>query len=115
MNNPIQEPLKTFLYENGITSNNLSLSTRLYHDLGIYGDTAFWLFEDIESRGVDLKNFVFDKYFPPEVYGNSIFSRFFYATIPFANAVKRKKCSYQPLTLAMIRDCLDLGVFVDPS
>lgn len=46
---------------------NISGQTRIYHDLGIGGDDAWELLDDVrEEFGVDFSNFNFSKYFPDE-------------------------------------------------
>jgi hypothetical protein len=61
--------------------------TRLYHDLGIYGDDAEFFFLDLEKKHhVNLKNFNIDKYFPAE-FGS-------------------KKLDYPPFTIGMLDEMI---------
>ncbi|WP_368501967.1 DUF1493 family protein [Photobacterium sp. 1_MG-2023] len=58
-------------------------STRLYHDLGIYGDEAYEFISILEtSFGVDLSSFVFESYFPMEFPGDTQSQRVFYWLFP---------------------------------
>ncbi|KKC99105.1 hypothetical protein KY46_14800 [Photobacterium halotolerans] len=57
--------------------------TRLYHDLGIYGDEAYEFISILEtSFGVDLSSFVFESYFPMEFPGDTQLQRVFYWVFP---------------------------------
>jgi hypothetical protein len=82
---------------------SMSMNTRLFHDLGIYGDSAI---EDtqllLEKFGVDLSGFDFAKYFPPEFEGRNKFEAFLITCVPFLTMVLRKRRVYFPLTLDMI-------------
>jgi hypothetical protein len=50
----------------------MSMHTRLFHDLGAYGDSAIEDMQLLEEEfGVDLSGFEFAKYFPPEFEGRS--------------------------------------------
>ena len=46
-------------------------SSRLYHDLGIYGDDACEMLEEVREKfGVDFTGFDFSRYFPNETDGS---------------------------------------------
>ena len=98
--------LVNFLKMGGIRQSQIDkcdLDTRLYHDLGVYGEAA----EDCmavlaETYQVDLTNFDFEVYFPPEYPGKTGLSRALLWQIPFARYFAEKNANYEPLTLAMI-------------
>lgn len=77
--------------------------TRMYHDLGLYGDVAEAYMEVLARHyQVDLSNFRFESFFPGEFQGKTLLSRTLLWLIPFASKVSRQRSSYQALTLAMI-------------
>lgn len=77
--------------------------TRLFHDLGLYGDIADAYIETLAKRhSVDISKFEFPKYFPPEFLGNSFAERMLYWLVPFVGRYKRARMEYRPLTLEMI-------------
>ncbi|MGZ3974333.1 MAG: DUF1493 family protein [Flavisolibacter sp.] len=80
------------------------LGTRLYHDLGIYGEVAEDYLEVLANQyHVDLSNFVFERYFPPEFPGKSKISRFLIWFFPYIrNFFGSKEEQYLPITLRMI-------------
>jgi len=85
----------------------LTKDTSLYHDLNIYGDVAETYIEVlIEVYKVDMSNFIFDKYFPPEFIGDSVFTKILYSFIPFIGAVNRKKLNFQLFTIEMLEDLM---------
>lgn len=46
-----------------------NVNTRVYQDMGLYGDDAIDLFDALaEIYHVDMSGFSFEKYFPPEFY-----------------------------------------------
>ena len=58
-----------FLADFGLSKHlikRINGSTRLFHDLGIYGDDAEELLAMLNTRGVDVTEFTFDTYFPRE-------------------------------------------------
>ena len=90
-----------------------TLQTRLYHDLGLYGDTAWWFVEDV-AKEVDMSQFCFERYFPSECYGESHFTRMIYWLCPFVGAARRKRETYEPLTLQVVLESLESGKWADP-
>lgn len=81
----------------------MNASTRLYHDLGIFGDDAIEYMQLLHQRfGVDLSRFDVDRYFPPEFEGRNKLEAFFLTLIPFSGFLLRRRRSYPPLMLAMI-------------
>lgn len=78
-------------------------NTRMYHDLGFYGDTAEACMEMLANHyRVDLTGFEFDKYFPPEFAGKSMLTRTLLWIIPFAAKANRRHEEYLPLSLETI-------------
>ena len=82
----------------------MSLDTRFFHDLGFYGDTANDLIRILERTfGVDLSQFRFDRYFPPEFEGKTKFEAFIRnMATPIESRLIRDRDLYAPLTLGMI-------------
>lgn len=79
------------------------LDTRLYHDLGYYGDVAEANMELLESRfHVDLTDFRFDQYFPSEYWGENYAAKIINWAVPFVGAKNRGRQTYPPITLEMI-------------
>ncbi|WP_311239034.1 MULTISPECIES: hypothetical protein [unclassified Xanthomonas] len=77
--------------------------TRMYHDLGLHGDIAEAYMEVLaEHYYVDLGGFEFEKFFPPEFSGRSIFTRTLLWIVPFAGKAARQGGEYLPLTLGTI-------------
>lgn len=83
--------------------DSCDLDTRLYHDLGIYGEVAEDCMEVlVDTYKVDMTNFDFEAYFPLEYPGKTGLSRFLLWQIPFARRFVESKANYNPLTLRMI-------------
>ncbi len=98
--------LRDYLKRCGLSKKLLaqcSGSTRMYHDLGLYGDVAEAYMEALADQyHVDLSGFEFEKFFPSEFPGKNMLTRTFLWFVPFARSVVRKRCEYEPLTLEMI-------------
>jgi hypothetical protein len=78
-------------------------STRMYHDLGLYGDIAEAYMEVLADHyHVDLSGFEFDKFFPPEFAGKNSFLAMLLSIIPFAGYVARQRDEWLPLTLERV-------------
>ena len=78
-------------------------STRMYHDLGLYGEIAEAYLEVLaEHFFVDLSDFEFEKFFPTEFDGKRAITRFFLWIVPFAGGVARRRGKWRPLTLEMV-------------
>lgn len=111
--------LEAYLSKCGLSKTAISecrLDTRLYHDLGIYGDIAEAYMEVLsDSFGVDLSAFNFDIYFPPEFPGKSSLTIFLVSHVPFGRWLYRKLSApeYSPLTLKILLDALRAGRFQD--
>lgn len=98
--------LREYLKRCGLPERKLARcnsSTRMYHDLGLYGDIAeAYLGVLADHYGVDLSGFEFEKFFPPEFAGTNMLTRTLLWLIPFAGSVARRRDNYSPLTLEMI-------------
>lgn len=117
MKNELPRWFSDFLLNAGIPKKEVeasTLQTRIYHDLGLYGDIAYWLVEDI-AKQVDMKQFSFERYFPPECYGESFFGRMMYSLCPFIGAARRSREKYEPLTLQVILESLERGKWEDTT
>jgi len=78
-------------------------STRMYHDLGLYGDIAEAYMEAlVDHYHVDLSGFEFEKFFPAEFVGKNVLTRTLLWLVPFAGSATRQRVEYLPLTLKMI-------------
>lgn len=81
----------------------MTMNTRLYHDLGEYGDSAIEDMQHLADKfGVDLSSFEFARYFPPEFVGRNRLEKILISWLPFASTIIRSRSSYRPLTLGMI-------------
>ena len=82
----------------------MSMNTRLFHDLGSYGDTAadeIWLLQ--KKFGVDLSEFDFDRYFPPEFEGKNKFAAFVRNIVsPRETRLISNREGCEPLSLGMV-------------
>ncbi|MDO9459926.1 MAG: DUF1493 family protein [Alphaproteobacteria bacterium] len=100
--------LREYLKFCGLSNRKLarcSGRTRMYHDLGLYGDIAEAYMEVLVDRyHVDLSGFEFDKFFPPEFAGKNMLTGAFLSIVPFAGSIARarQRGVYLPLTLDMI-------------
>lgn len=88
----------------------LSEGTRIFHDLGIFGDEADEFLEDMHEKfPFDYSDFVFEDYFPSEFANNyrglfSIFNRI----VP--TRVSAVKHLYKPMTVIHLARALQSGV-----
>ncbi len=98
--------LREYLKRCGLSESKIAQcrsSTRMYHDLGLYGDIAEADMEVLADHyRVDLSGFEFEKFFPPEFAGKSPLARVLLWIVPFTDKVARKSGEYLPLTLEMI-------------
>jgi hypothetical protein len=82
-------------------------STRLFHDLNIYGEVAETCIDTLTSKyGVDLKDFVFEKYFPEEFSSGSAFKSFLVWIIPLAKQYMHNHSKYEEINIEMIERAL---------
>lgn len=104
--NELSASLRDYLERCGLPKRKLvrcNRNTRMYHDLGLYGDIAeAYLGVLVDHYGVDLSGFEFEKFFPPEFAGKNTLTRTLLWLIPFAGSVARRRDNYLPLTLEMI-------------
>ena len=98
--------LRGYLKYCGLSESKIaqcSSSTRMYHDLGLYGDIAEAYIEVLAERyHVDLSGFEFEKFFPHEFAGKSALARALLWILPFAGSAARQRNEYLPLTLERI-------------
>lgn len=98
--------LREYLNRCGLTARKIaqcSNGTRMYHDLGLYGDIAEAYMEILANDyHVDLSGFEFEKFFPLEFLGKNILTGLFLQFIPFASYLVRQRGKYLPLTLEML-------------
>jgi len=108
MKNELSVELCEYLEYCGLSRRKIarcSGSTRMYHDLGLYGETAEEFLEVLrDDYHVDLSGLEFEKFFPYE-FESSVFStRIFPIFVP---SVKwRRRHEYLPLTLAMMDEMM---------
>lgn len=98
--------LREYLKRCGLSESKIaqcSGSTRMYHDLGIYGDIAEAYMEVLaEHCHVDLSGFEFEKFFPPEFAGKKVLTRTLLWIVLFAGSAYRRRGELLPLTLERI-------------
>ena len=106
MANDLSSELRAYLKHCGLSQSKIEQctgSTRMYHDLGLYGDIAEAYMEVlIDHYQVDMTGFEFEKFFPPEFAGKNPITRAMLWFIPFAGNAARQRDEYLPLTLEMI-------------
>ena len=109
--------LRLLLRDCGISQRRIDSSvpaTRLYHDLGIYGDIAEACMETLSTRhSVDLSGFTFEEYFPSEFVGNSRAQKALNWLLPMLGNWRRRSGQYRPLTLAMIENAIAAGRWIE--
>jgi hypothetical protein len=114
----LPEIIKLYLQFCGVREKKIAtcnMGTRLYHDLGIYGEEAE---DDLEvltkEYQVDLSGFVFERYFPYEwPQGHSKIESFFLGLLPGIERLYRKPTTFLPITLAMIARAIDAKKWVE--
>ncbi len=98
--------LREYLKRCGLSESKVaqcSGSTRMYHDLGLYGDIAeAYIGVLTEHYHVDLSGFEFEKFFPPEFAGKNMITRALLWIVPLAGNAARQRSERLPLTLDMI-------------
>ncbi len=102
-----------FINECGLNkyySGESELDVRLYHDLNIYGDIAESCIETLrDDYSVDVSQFNFHDYFPPEFAGESLFQRIVLSLLPCLRAMFEEKRDYLPFTFQMINEAINTG------
>lgn len=110
MENKLSRELRGYLKHCGLSERKIAQcrsSTRMYHDLGLYGDIAEAYMEVLADQyRVDLGGFEFDKFFPPEFAGKNPLVAALLSIVPFAGYVARQRGEYLPLTLGMIENLM---------
>jgi len=106
MTSELSIELREYLKHCGLSKRKIarcSGSTRMYHDLGLYGDDAEIFMEVLADHyHVDLSGFEFEKFFPPEFPGKSGLTYGLFSLIPFSSYISRLRGEWQPLTLERI-------------
>lgn len=106
MANELSAELREYLKRCGLSESKIEQcngSTRMYHDLGLYGDIAEAYVEVLASHyHVDLSGFEFEKFFPPEFAGKNALTGALLSIIPFAGYVARLRGKWLPLTLERV-------------
>ena len=116
----LSDKLRTYLKICGCSDRKLrkiSTQTRLYHDLGIYGDIAEIYMETLEEDfSVDMSEFDFYEYFPPEFAGKTIFESYILSVIPVLRwYLEKRQNKYIPITLEMIETSMEQGFWKSPE
>jgi hypothetical protein len=110
MTSELSIELQEYLKHCGLSERRIaqcSGNTRMYHDLGLYGDIAETCMEVLADHyHVDLTGFEFDSYFPPEFAGKNALISIFLSIVPFAGYLARQRGKYSPLTLEMIENVM---------
>ena len=106
MTSELSIELREYLKRCGLPESKIakcSGSTRMYHDLGLYGDIAEAYMEVLaEHYRVDLSGFEFEKFFPHEFAGKNMFTRALVWIVPFAGNTARRRREWLPLTLERV-------------
>ncbi|MGM4896965.1 DUF1493 family protein [Tardiphaga sp. 839_C3_N1_4] len=95
----------------------LHMGTRLFHDLGLYGDSSDDVMAMLQNKfGIDLSDFPFDRYFPPEFEGKTRFQAFLLnLRMPLQSRLIRDRTKFEPLTLQQIDDAMRAGRWLPRS
>lgn len=106
MMNELSAELREYLKCCGMSANEIArcnASTRMYHDLGLYGDIAEGYMEVLAKQyRVDLSGFEFERFFPLEFAGRNAFTRTLLWIVPFAGSAARRRGEWAPLSLERI-------------
>jgi hypothetical protein len=93
--------------------DRLRMDTRLFHDLGLYGDSAEEDMEILQTKfGVDMAGFKFGEYFPPQFEGRTRLEAIVFYFIPLLAWRRRQRSTYMPLTLQMIERSMRAGRWI---
>jgi len=91
-----------------------SSSTRMFHDLDIYGDIAEAFMEELRDHyHVDFCGFEFEKFFPYEYLYTNFFERIFFAFVPFAEDIVRARQRGMHFSLTVERILFTLLPFAE--
>lgn len=106
MTNDLSIELREYLTRCGLPQTKIAqcnASTRMYHDLGLYGDIAQAYMEVLADHyHVDLSGFEFQTFFPEEFEGKTLLTRVLFSLIPFASHMARRRGEWLPLTLERV-------------
>jgi hypothetical protein len=93
--------------------DGLRMDSRLFHDLGLYGDSAEEDMEILQTKfGVDMASFKFGDYFPSQFEGRTKLETIIFYFIPLLAWWRRRRTSYVPLTLQMIERSMRAGRWI---
>lgn len=110
MTNELSIELREYLKRCGLSKRKIAQcrsNTRMYHDLGLYGDIAEAYMDVLTDHyRVDLSTFEFNKFFPPEFAGTNTFLGALLSIVPFAGCIARQRGEYVPLTLGMVENMM---------
>jgi hypothetical protein len=96
-------------------NSSLDMKSRLYHDIGIYGDMALFLLEQLQDEGINMQEFNFDDYFPREFIGSNILSNFYYLIFPAQRHKYFSERNFKEFTLQMLDRLLIKRVWTDQN
>lgn len=109
----ISKPVQEYLRRCGLSENELikcNMDTRLYQDLGVYGDVAESYVEVLSNHyGVDMSGFEFDDFFPPEFDGRNWIASFFLWIFPLLGYMVRRRKKYHAFTLRKLENIISVG------
>lgn len=106
----ISPELCEYLRRCGLSEKKVAESgpeTELLKNLGVYGDIAEAYMETLEKEfNVDMSQFEFENYFPPEFAGGSTIERLLYWIVPPLARKQRRAEDFRPVTLRMIDEAI---------
>jgi hypothetical protein len=108
------DPVYRFLVSAGYRAHEIAawrMDTRLFHDVGLYGDSAEDHMLLLQQKfGIDLSEFSFVRYFPPEYEGKTRLQAFLRnLAIPIHSRLIRDRNKFEPLTLQQVNDAMLAG------
>ncbi|MCW8205120.1 DUF1493 family protein [Verminephrobacter aporrectodeae subsp. tuberculatae] len=114
MKDELSNELCEYLRKFGLSKRKVAQcnsSTRMYHDLGLYGEMAEDFLDDLGELhhidfGVDFGDFEFDKFFPREFGCKNWFTMTLILFVPFVGTTLRERHDYLPLTLGMVDEAI---------
>ncbi|MEQ8315108.1 MAG: DUF1493 family protein [Gammaproteobacteria bacterium] len=105
MNTKVELGLIAFLEQFGLEDflREGDLSVRLYHDCDVWGEEAEGCILNLRDKyGVDISNFQFDQYFPPELVKAPFSGIKIIYNSPFLRKYLTPRKEHKPLTFAEI-------------
>lgn len=113
----LPDHLISYLRQCGLSSaraDACNFETRLYHDLGVYGDEAQGYVDELKNgNNVDMSKFVFDDYFPQEIPATTIWGALICQLFPSRAKLLRDRLAYAPLPLRLIDQAIRRGQWQD--